>query len=238
MIRRRPEAVLVPSAAADIAAVLRDGTPVTARGRGHSTHGKSLVDSGVVVDMAGLGAVHRVVPGYAVVDGGASWRTVVEATLPHGLTPPVVPDFLDLSVGGTLSLGGTSHVDNLLELEVVTGTGSVVTCAPGSDLFRAVLGGLGQCGIITRATIALVPAPEVVRRLNVRYPDTVALNAAQQELVLSGQCDYVEGLILQDDGWSQILEAFGDKDFTVSGNTVLTTPLLRVPDNRGQGIFP
>jgi cytokinin dehydrogenase len=233
MIRRRPEAVLVPSAAADIAAVLRGGTPVTARGRGHSTHGQSLVDSGVVVDMAGLGAVHRVEPGYAVVDGGASWRTVVEATLPHGLTPPVVPDFLDLSVGGTLSLGGiggTSHrygaqVDTVLELEVVTGTGSVVTCAPGSDLFRAVLGGLGQCGIITRATITLVPAPEVVRRLKARYPDSAALNVAQQELVLSGQCDYLEGLILQDGGWSHILEAFGDKDFTVSGEVIETESL-------------
>ena len=230
MIRRRPEAVLVPRTAADIAAVLRDGVPVTARGRGHSTRGQSLVDSGVVVDMAGLGAVHRVEPGYAVVDGGASWRTVVAASLPLGLTPPVVPDFLDLSVGGTLSLGGiggTSHrygaqTDTVLELEVVTGVGSVVTCSPGSDLFRAVLGGLGQCGIITRATIKLVPAPDAVRRLKIRYPNTAALNAAQRQLVLNGQCDYVEGLILQDGGWSHVLEAvsFRDKDFTLPGDVV------------------
>jgi FAD/FMN-containing dehydrogenase len=236
MIRRRPEAVLVPRTAADIAAVLSDGVPVTARGRGHSTHGQSLVDSGVVVDMAGLCAVHRVEPGYAVVDGGASWRTVVQATLPRGLTPPVVPDFLDLSVGGTLSLGsvgGTSHrhgaqADTVLALEVVTGTGSVMTCAPGSDLFRAVLGGLGQCGIITRATIKLVPAPPVVRRLKVRYPDTAALNAAQRELVLGGQCDYVEGLIVRDDGWTHVLEAvsFRDKDFTVPNGEIIESESL------------
>lgn len=213
MIRRRPDAVLMPSCADDIASVIRSGVPVTARGRGHSTHGQSLVDGGVVVDMAGLGAVRRVEADRVVVGGGATWRTVLAATLPLGLTPPVLTDFLDLSVGGTLSLGGiggTSHrhgaqVDNVLELEVVTGIGEIVTCAPGSDLFRAVLGGLGQCGIITRATVALVPAPSTVLRRKIRYPDSASLNAAQVELLHS--CDYVEGLIVQDDGWSHVVEA-------------------------------
>ncbi|EWM19346.1 FAD-binding protein, partial [Kutzneria sp. 744] len=225
MIRRRPDAVLVPRTAADIAEVIRGGGPVTARGRGHSTHGQSLVDSGVLVDMTGLGAVHRVEPGHVVVDGGASWRTVLGATLPHGLTPPVLTDFLDLSVGGTLSLGGiggTSHrhgsqADNVLELEVVTGTGAVVTCRPGSDLFRAVLGGLGQCGIITRATIKLIPAPSTVLHRKVRYPDTASLNAAQRDLVLGGQCDYVEGFIVQDGGWSHVLETVSAEDHTPPG---------------------
>jgi cytokinin dehydrogenase len=222
MIRRRPDAVLVPSCAADIASVLATGVPVTARGRGHSTHGQSLVDGGVIVDMAGLGSVHRVSADRVVVDGGATWRTVLAATLPLGLTPPVLPDFLDLSVGGTLSLGGiggTSHrhgaqVDNVLELEVVTGAGEIVVCGPGSELFRAVLGGLGQCGIITRATVALRPAPASVLRRKIRYPDSASLNAAQ--VVLCGQCPYVEGLIVQDGGWSFVLEAvsFGS-DFPV-----------------------
>lgn len=237
LIRRRPDTVLVPDSPADIVAVIRSGVPVTARGRGHSTHGQSLVDGGVVVDMAGLGSVHRVEPDYAVVDGGATWRTVLAATLPVGLTPPVLTDFLDLSVGGTLSLGGiggTSHrhgaqVDNVLELEVVTGTGSVITCSRGSDLFRAVLGGLGQCGIITRATIALIPAPSVVSRHKIWYPDTASLNAAQQTLVLGGQCDYVEGLIVQDDGWSHILEAVSfrgtDVDAPAPGRIVETDSL-------------
>lgn len=42
-----------------------------------------------------------------------------------------------------------------------TGKGDFVTCSPDNvpDLFYAVLGGLGQFGIITRARIALEPAP-------------------------------------------------------------------------------
>lgn len=47
----------------------------------------------------------------------------------------------------------------------LTGKGEVVACSEkqNSDLFHAVLGGLGQFGIITRARIALEPAPKMVR---------------------------------------------------------------------------
>jgi hypothetical protein len=48
-----------------------------------------------------------------------------------------------------------------------TGKGELVTCSShtNSELFYAVLGGLGQFGIITRARIALEPAPKRVREI-------------------------------------------------------------------------
>lgn len=47
---------------------------------------------------------------------------------------------------------------------IFTGKGEFVTCSPqkDSELFYAVLGGLGQFGIITRARIVLEPAKERV----------------------------------------------------------------------------
>lgn len=47
---------------------------------------------------------------------------------------------------------------------VLAGKGEFVTCSPhkNSELFYAVLGGLGQFGIIVRARIALEPAPKRV----------------------------------------------------------------------------
>lgn len=47
---------------------------------------------------------------------------------------------------------------------VSVGKGEVVTCSKerNSELFNAVLGGLGQFGVITRARIALEPAPQRV----------------------------------------------------------------------------
>ncbi|MFC0433372.1 FAD-binding protein [Kutzneria buriramensis] len=242
IVDRRPAAVVEPCDADDIAEIVRFATDrgirVSARGRGHSTHGQSLVDGGIVIDMSALAAVHRVELGYAVVDAGATWRTVLEATLPRGLTPPVLTDFLDLSVGGTLSLGGiggTSHrygaqTDNVIALEVVTGAGERLTCsrASNAELFRAVLAGLGQCAIVTQATVALVPAPTHVRRRIVAYPDAVSLNAAQRTLVEDRRCDYVEGLIVQDGqgGWLHNLEAVSfaaDADVVVGDGVVLET---------------
>lgn len=46
----------------------------------------------------------------------------------------------------------------------VTGKGELLTCSEerNSELFHAVLGGLGQFGVITRARIALEPAPHRV----------------------------------------------------------------------------
>lgn len=48
-----------------------------------------------------------------------------------------------------------------------TGKGDLVTCSTekNSELFYAVLGGLGQFGIITRARIALGPAPKRVSNM-------------------------------------------------------------------------
>lgn len=49
-------------------------------------------------------------------------------------------------------------------LLIFAGRGDVRTCSEeqNSELFHAVLGGLGQFGIITRARIALEPAPQRV----------------------------------------------------------------------------
>ena len=67
-----------------------------------------------------------------------------------------MPEVLTLTVGGTLSVGGTgetscrfgAQVDHVLELDVVTRRGDLLTCSSSSnaELFHMVLAGLGQCG--------------------------------------------------------------------------------------------
>ena len=92
-------------------------------------------------------------------------RLMVTAANAQRLTPPVIVDTF-LSVGGTISTGGfgvTSYnqglqVDNVQELDVVTGDGQLVTCSEerNSDLFNAALGGLGQYGIIVKVVMRSV----------------------------------------------------------------------------------
>ena len=161
-----------------------------------------------------------------MVDAGATWKSVLDATLKQGLTPPVLTNYLGLSVGGTLAVGGIGgsssrygmQTDNVLELDVVTGDGKELTCSATSnpDIFAGVRAGLGQCGIITRATLSLVRAPERVRRFQLFYPSLSALTADQRRALTEQRFDQLQGAILPDGsgGWRYQLEGavFYNKD--------------------------
>ncbi|MGH3697751.1 MAG: FAD-binding protein [Pseudonocardiaceae bacterium] len=223
VVHHRPRAVLRPGGAADVAAVVafagKVGLTVAARGAGHATHGQAQAAGGVVIDMAGLSLVSEVHSDRVTAQGGALWSDVVDAALDHGCTPEVLTDYLDLSVGGTLAVGGvggTSHryglqVDGLDELTVVTGTGVLVTCSPGRHqrLFDAVRAGLGQCGIVISATISAVAAPARARRYRLHYGDLASFFTDQRYLVNQDRFDFLQGQILPaaPGGWRYLLEA-------------------------------
>ncbi|KAK3142031.1 hypothetical protein QOZ80_4BG0341290 [Eleusine coracana subsp. coracana] len=139
------------------------------------------------------------------------WAEVLEECLKQaGLAPVSWTNYLYLTVGGTLSNGGISgqafklgpQISNVLQLEVVTGRGEVVTCSPtmNPDLFFAVLGGLGQFGIITRARIPLQLGPPKVRWVRAFY-DSFRTFTEDQELLVSMPelVEYVEGFVVLDE---------------------------------------
>lgn len=245
LIQRTPRAVARPEQSEDVAALLRwaadHRVPIAARGRGHSVYGRSQTADGIVVDMAVMADIGPVLPPDRIqsariqspriqsaritVGAGATWRSVIGRTLREGLVPPVLTNFLDLSVGGTLSIGGvggTTHAfgmqtDNILELEVVTGEGKVVTCSPAAntELYDVVRAGQGQFGIITRATLALAPAPEHVRRYLLSYPDVASLAADQLRVLRESRADHVQGAVIPaEGGWRYEMElvVFGSGD--------------------------
>ncbi|MGC4091459.1 MAG: FAD-binding protein [Polyangiaceae bacterium] len=165
---------------------------VAARGQGHTTFGQSQVGGGLVIDMASINQIHSIHPGRANVGAGLKWSELVSVTIPQGQKPPVLTGYLGLSVGGTLSVGGISsnnrggaQVDNVLELDVVTGSGDLLTCsrARNRDLFEMALAGLGQCGIITRAVVKLVEAPPMVRVYTLNYGDLGAFFGDLREVL-------------------------------------------------------
>ncbi|WP_208298001.1 FAD-binding protein [Actinophytocola oryzae] len=220
IVHRKPLAVLRPGSTRDIQKIVRfaneHGLEVAMRGQGHSTYGQSQA-AGVVIDSSTLSTIRRVTRTYAVVDAGVQWLDLIRTTLAAGLTPPVATDYLGLSIGGTLSVGGvggaSSHhgllVDNVLALEVVTGRGELVRCSPTvrPDLFHAVLGGLGQFAVITRATVRLIPAATTARVYHLTYPDLGSYLAAQRTAVTDGRFSYLEGqAVPAADGWSYLLE--------------------------------
>jgi cytokinin dehydrogenase len=224
IVHRLPRAVLRPGDIDDIAVMLRfchaHRIPAAPRGQGHATNGQAQVAGGLVIETATLDAI-EVGQGQVTVEAGARWSAVLQATLPSGLTPPVLTDYLELSVGGTLSVGGVggasqhfgAQVDNVLELEVVTGTGERAICSPvrRPDLYQAVLAGLGQCAVVVRATLALLPAPSSVRHYTLFYPSFDALAADQRRVLADGRFSFLEGEAQAppdgSPGWQFFLEA-------------------------------
>jgi cytokinin dehydrogenase len=192
------------------------------------------VSGGLVIDMSTLDAI-EVSVGQVTVQAGARWSAVLNATLPSGQTPPVLTDYLELSVGGTLSVGGVggaSHhfgaqVDNVIELEVVTGTGKRLACSATRrpQLFRAALAGLGQCAVLVRATLRLLPANPSVRHYVLFYPSVQALTADQRRVVRDGRFSFVEGeaqpMPNGGAGWQYYLEAAAYYDGTPPDDAAL-----------------
>ena len=223
IIHRRPVAVLKPESVQDVVKMVRFANrysiKVAMRGQAHSSYGQAQVEAGVVIDSSTLDTIHEIGRDYADVDAGVKWRTLLEKTLERGLTPPVLTDYIELSVGGTLSvggIGGASHqygvlLDTALELLVVTGEGDLEWCSARKNrkLFHAVLGGLGQFGIILRARVRLIKAETHARVFLLFYDDINLFTSDQLKLVDSERFNYVEGQVVgnENDGWRFMLEA-------------------------------
>ncbi|KAL6009953.1 Cytokinin dehydrogenase 1 [Asimina triloba] len=214
-----PSIVLHPRSTADIAATVKhvfqmgasSKLTIAARGHGHSLQGQAQAPGGVVVNMESLRwpemRIHTGEVPYMDVSGGELWINALHESLKYGLAPKSWTDYLYLTVGGTLSNAGISgqafrhgpQISNVHQLEIVTGKGEIVTCSEkrNADLFHAVLGGLGQFGIITRARIALEPAPKMVKWIRVLYSDFSTFAKDQELLVSSDKTfDYIEGFVI------------------------------------------
>ena len=222
LVHRQPLAVLRPGSVADVVKLVqfarRNNIEVAARGQAHSTQGQAQVEAGAVVDLATLATVHEINPTNALVDGGTRWLDLLVQTIPQGLTPPTLVDFFELTVGGTLSLGGIGsqafrfgpNVDNVLELQVVTGEGELVTCSPTQNtaLFDAARSGLGQFGLIVRARVRLIAAPPNARLYQAFYSTLPPFLSDLEKLIDDGRFDTVQGFAVPDGagGWLFQLE--------------------------------
>ena len=210
IISSAPVAVLIPGSVDDIIKLIQFANEHDVKvggmsmiGNTHSCYGQSQVGGGVVIDMSALAEIHEINDDNALVDAGVRWRDLVLESLPSGKSPPTLTDYLDLSVGGTLSCGGIGgqafvhglQIDNVVELEVVTGKGKLVTCSANKKrkLFDSVLAGLGQFGIIVRARVRLVDVPAMARVYTALYTDLVAMTCDQEFLMEECRFDYIEG---------------------------------------------
>lgn len=202
IIRAPPAYVARPRSDEEVVELLRfaraRGLAVAARGVGHSTGGQAQVAGGLVIDMAELAQVHAIDVQAQTVEAGAGlrWRALMAELAPLGLTPPVVTDWLELSLGGTISAGGVGaqsfraglQTDAVEALRAVTGTGEIIECSRTHEreLFDALRGGLGQFGVITRVRMRLEPAPAALALDHLLFDELDRFLAACAALMQSG----------------------------------------------------
>ena len=115
----------------------------------------------------------------ADVQGMCTYEDLVDATLPYGLIPYVVPQLRTITLGGAVTgLGiestsfrnGLPH-ESVLEMDVFTGAGEVITTRPGEALFDAFPNSYGSLGYATRLRIKLEKVPAYVALRHIRFDD-------------------------------------------------------------------
>ncbi|MDO9458116.1 FAD-binding oxidoreductase [Nocardioides sp.] len=131
----------------------------------------------------------------AEVQGMCTYEDLVDATLAHGLIPLVVPQLRTITLGGAVTgLGiestsfrnGLPH-ESVLEMDVFTGSGEVVTTRPGEELFDAFPNSYGSLGYATRLRIELEPVPAYVALRHVRFDDAALLTKTIEAIVATGE---------------------------------------------------
>jgi glycolate oxidase subunit GlcD len=187
-----PEAVVFPESTAQIVEILKLANevnfPVTARGGGVGyTGGAVPVDGGIVIGTDRMKKIIEINVDdlYAICQPGLTTYELQQAVEKHRLIfPPDPASYKDSFIGGNIAenaggmrtpkYGVTKHY--VLGLEVVTATGEVlrtggktVKNVVGFDLTGLMCGSEGMLGIITEATLKLLPAPEATSTVRASF---------------------------------------------------------------------
>jgi FAD/FMN-containing dehydrogenase len=171
----------------------------------------------------------------ADVGGMATYERLVDATLAHGLMPPVVPQLKTITIGGAVSgLGiesssfrnGLPH-ESVVELEVLTGDGRVVIARRDNEhrgLFHGFANSYGTLGYALRLTIELEPVRPFVRLRHVPFSDAAecfaAMEQATADRAFAGRpVDFVDGTVFGADELYLTLGTFSERPGPTSDYT-------------------
>lgn len=187
-----PEAVVFPESTAEMVKILKLANevvfPVTARGGGVGyTGGAVPVDGGIVIGTDRMKRIIEINANdlYVVCQPGLTTYQVQQAVEEQGLMfAPDPASYKDSFIGGNIAenaggmrtpkYGVTKH--HVLGLEVVTATGEVIRTGGktvknvvGFDLTGLMCGSEGMLGIITEATLKLLPMPEATSTVRANF---------------------------------------------------------------------
>ena len=189
------------------------GSTNSTRPQPHGSRAR-VVDISALRDVLSVDAAART----ALVEPNVPMDRLGEATLRHGLVPPVVMEFPGITAGGGFAgtAGESSSFrhgffdDTVASVELVLPDGEVVTAAnPNTtaagaagqyaDLFRGAAGAVGTLGVTTLLELNLVRANKFVRTRYRRTRSVAEAVAAVREETARPENDYVDGILFSRD---------------------------------------
>ena len=203
-----PLAAILPRTTEEVSAALRicheEGAPVVPRGSGTSLAGGALPTADCVV--LGVARMNRVLEvdyenRFVRVEAGRTNLSVTGAVESEGFFyAPDPSSQLACAIAGNIGMNsGGAHclkygvtTNNLLGVTLVLMDGTIVELggahmdAGGLDLLGVVCGSEGQLGVVTEATLRILPKPEGVRPVLIAFGSNEVAGACVADIIKAG----------------------------------------------------
>jgi glycolate oxidase len=238
-----PLAVIVARSTDDVVAGInwaaRHRVPVSVRGAGTGLAGGAVAyEGGLVMSLAGMNAIHGIDPAnrLAQVQAGVVTADLDAAAAEYGLMyAPDPASYRQSTIGGNIATnaGGLRCVkygvtsDSVAGLDVVLANGDIISTGArtrknvaGYDLTRLFVGSEGTLGIVTGATLRLVPRP-AGKAVTFRATFPTAASAGKAVTAIMGSSVVPDVMELMDRASVRIVEQFHPTGLSTEGAAIL-----------------
>ncbi len=209
LVESLPDAVIFPETTKEVSKILQTASeykiPVTGRGAGTSLCGASVpIRQGIVLCFSKMDKIIEIntQDRHIIVQPGVVNADIQKALLPFKFFYPPDPGSMNTStIGGNIAMnaGGPRclkygvTIDYILSMEVVLASGKIIRFGSknikdvtGYNLASLFCGSEGTLGIITEATLKVMPMPETVKTMMVTFDDLDNTATAVTDIIGSG----------------------------------------------------
>ncbi len=176
-------------------------------------------------------------------EGMTTYESLVDACLPQGVMPAVVPQLKTITLGGAVAgvgIEATSHRHGLVheaieEIEVLTGDGRVVTCTRANehaDLFFGFPNSYGTLGYALRVVSRAVPVKPFVHVEHLPFTDAGEYFRAVERHCAQDDADFIDGTVFAPDRLYLTLGRFADSAPSTSDYTDRAIYYRSIPERR------